>query len=119
MKTAFLCTAASLLLASAAAAQTTSVAGLWQGSLKPAPNAELKAFFELQGAAPALTGTMSVPQQSGKAIALSSVVVRHDSLLLAVEALHGRFAGKLSADGQQAVGTWYQGGAQLPLTLQR
>lgn len=119
MKRTFLCTAASLLLASAAAAQAPSVAGLWQGSLKPAPNAELKAFFELQGTAPALTGTMSVPQQSGKPFPLSSAVVRHDSLLLSIEALHGRFAGQLSADGQQAAGVWYQGGAQLPLTLRR
>ena len=31
--------------------------------------------------------------------------------------LHARFAGRFSADGQQVVGTWYQGGAQLPLTL--
>lgn len=120
MKRTFLCTAASLLLASAAAAQSSpSVAGLWQGSIKPAPTTELKAFFELQGAAPALTGTMSVPQQSNKVLPFSSVVVRHDSLLLAIEPVHGRFAGKLSADGQQVVGVWSQGGAQLPLTLQR
>ena len=119
MKRTFLCTAASLLLASAATAQTPTVAGLWQGSIQVAPTTELTAYFDLQGAAPAFTGTMSVPQQTGKPFALSSIVVRHDSLLLASEVLHGRFAGRLSGDGQQAVGNWFQGGKQLPLTLRR
>ena len=117
MKRPFLCAAASLLLASAAAAQTPTAAGLWQGSLAVAPGTELAIFFDLQGPAPALTGTLRVPQQTDKKIPLSSVVQRHDSLLLASEALRGRFAGKFSADGQQVAGTWYQGGAQLPLTL--
>jgi pimeloyl-ACP methyl ester carboxylesterase len=119
MKRTFLCTATSLLLASAAAAQTPTVAGLWQGSLQVTPTTELTAYFDLQGTAPALTGTMSVPQQTGKPFALSSIVVRHDSLLMASEVLHGRFAGQLSGDGKQAVGTWFQNGKQLPLTLRR
>ncbi|GAA4034587.1 alpha/beta fold hydrolase [Hymenobacter glaciei] len=119
MKRTFFCTAASLLLASAAAAQAPSVAGLWQGGIQVAPTNELKAYFDLKGTAPVLTGSMSVPQQTGKSFPLSSVVVRHDSLLLGAEALRGRFAGKLSADGQQVAGVWYQNGAQLPLTLRR
>ena len=119
MKRTFLCTAAPLLLAATAAAQSPSVAGLWQGGIQVAPTTELTAYFDLKGAAPTLTGTMSVPQQSPKSFPLSSVVVRHDSLLLAAEALHGRFVGKLSADGQQATGVWFQNGAQLPLALRR
>ena len=117
MKRTFLCNAASILLASAAAAQSPTAAGLWQGALAVAPGTELAVFFDLQGQAPALTGTLRVPQQTNQKLPLSSVVQRHDSLLLASQALHGRFAGKFSADGQQVVGTWFQGGAQLPLTL--
>ena len=60
---------------------------------------------------------MKVPQQTTEKLPLSSVVVHHDSLLLGVEVVHSRFAGQFSADGQQIVGTWFQGGAQLPLTL--
>ncbi|MDQ2771641.1 MAG: alpha/beta fold hydrolase, partial [Bacteroidota bacterium] len=118
MKRLFLCTATSLLLASAAAAQTTpTAAGLWQGSLAVAPGKELAVFFDLQGPATALTGTLTVPQQTSQKLPLSSVVLRQDSLLLASQAVHGRFAGKFSADRQQVVGTWYQSGAQLSLTL--
>ena len=119
MKRSFLCTAASLLLATAAAAQAPAVAGMWQGGIQVSPQTELKAFFELKGEAPALSGSMSVPQQTAQSFPLSNVVVRHDSLLLAAQALHGRFAGKLSADGQQAPGVWYQNGAQFPVTLRR
>jgi pimeloyl-ACP methyl ester carboxylesterase len=112
--------AAAALLTSAAAAQTPSApAGLWQGSLKVGPGAELALCLDLQGQAPTLTGTVSVPQQTAKKLPLSSAVVRHDSLLLGVEVVHSRFAGKFSADGQQIAGTWFQGGAQLPLTLRR
>lgn len=121
MKTATLLrTAAAWLLTSAAAAQIpTAPAGLWQGSLKVSPVAELAVFFDLQGQAPTLTGTLKVPQQTTKVLTLSSVVVRHDSLLLGADMLHARFAGQFSSDGQQIAGIWFQGGAQLPLTLRR
>lgn len=119
----FFRTAAALLLTSAAAAQAPTAApipaGLWQGSLQVAPGAELAVFFDLKGQTPALTGTLSVPQQTAKLLPLSSVVLRHDSLLLGAEMLHARFAGKFSADGQQVIGAWFQGGAQLPLVLRR
>jgi hypothetical protein len=122
MRTAtFLRTATALLLTSAASAQvpTAAPAGLWQGSLQVAPGSELAVFFELKGQTPALTGTLSVPQQTSHLLPLSSVVLRHDSLLLGSEMLHARFAGKFSADGQQVAGSWFQSGAQLPLTLRR
>ena len=120
MKRTLLCTAASVLLAAAAAAaQTPTAAGLWQGSLQVAPTTALAVFFNLQGAAPALTGTLRVPQQTDQKLPLNGVVVRHDSLLLEATVLHARFAGKFSADGQQVAGAWYQGGAQLPLVLRR
>jgi pimeloyl-ACP methyl ester carboxylesterase len=122
MRTAtFLRTAAFFLLTSAAAAQvpTPAPAGLWQGSLQVAPDSELNLFFDLKGQTPALTGTLSVPQQTDKLIPLSSVALRNDSLLLNSEMLHARFAGRFSADGQQVAGAWFQGGAQLPLTLRR
>ncbi|UOQ53582.1 alpha/beta hydrolase family protein [Hymenobacter cellulosivorans] len=122
MRTAtFFCTAAALLLTSAAAAQapTPAPAGLWQGNLQAAPGSELVVFFDLKGQSSALSGTLSVPQQTDQLLPLSSVVLRHDSLLLGAERLHARFAGRFSADGQQVAGTWFQGGAQLPLTLRR
>lgn len=109
------------LLATAALAQPAAPApaGLWQGSLKVGPGAELAVFFDLKGQAPALSGTLRVPQQTPRPLPLSSVAMRHDSLLLGATDLHARFAGRFSADGQQVVGTWFQGGGQLPLTLRR
>jgi pimeloyl-ACP methyl ester carboxylesterase len=122
MRTAtFLRTSAALLLTSAAAAQapTPAPAGLWRGSLQVAPGSELNVFFDLKGQNPAFSGTLSVPQQTSQLLPLSSVVLRHDSLLLGSDMLHARFAGRFSADGQQVAGAWFQGGAQLPLTLRR
>ena len=119
MKRTFLCTAASLLLATAASAQTPAATGHWQASIQANPTTELTAYFDLEGTAPALTGAMSVPQQTPKPFPLSSIIVRHDSLLLAVEALHGSFAGRFSADGQQVAGAWVQNGKTFPLTLRR
>ena len=116
-------TATACLLASAAAAQAPALSpaatGLWQGSLQPEPGTELKVFFDLKGPSPAPGNTLSVPQQTDKLLPLSSVVLRPDSMLLRADLLHARFAGKFSADGQQVAGTWFQGGAQLPLTLRR
>jgi pimeloyl-ACP methyl ester carboxylesterase len=117
----FFRTAAALLLASAAAAQapTPAPTGLWQGSLQVAPGSALAVFFELKGQMSALSGTLSVPQQTSQLLPLSSVVLRHDSLLLGSEMLHARFAGKFSADGQRVAGIWFQNETQLPLTLRR
>ena len=116
-------TATACLLASAAAAQapapSPTATGLWQGSLQPEPGTALKLFFDLKGPSPAPGNTLSVPQQTDKLLPLSSVVLRADSLLLGADLLHARFAGKFSADGQQVAGTWFQSGAQLPLTLRR
>ncbi|AMR27589.1 hypothetical protein A0257_11105 [Hymenobacter psoromatis] len=121
MKTAILLrTAAAWLLTSAAAAQTPAApVGLWQGSLKAGAGTELALFFDLKGQAPTLTGTLSAPQQTAKILPLSSVVVRHDSLLLGTDVLHARFAGQFSGDGQQITGTWFQSGRQFPLVLRR
>ena len=119
MNRSIFCTAASLLLASAAAAQTPAATGIWQGGIQVTPTTELIAYFDLQGTTPALTGTISVPQQSTKSFALNRVVVRHDSLLLAADVLRARFAGRFSADGQQVAGTWVQNGTTFPVTLRR
>ncbi|RZK45814.1 MAG: alpha/beta hydrolase, partial [Hymenobacter sp.] len=118
---AFFRTAAAVLLTSAAAAQAPAPApaGLWRGSLQVAPGSELAVFFDLQGQNPSFSGTLSVPQQTDKLLPLSSVVLRHDSLLLRADVLRARFAGRFSADGQQVAGAWFQSGAQLPLTLRR
>lgn len=115
--------AAACLLTSAAAAQAPAPAlapaGQWQGGLEVAPGSELKLFFDLKGQPPALSGVLTVPQQTTKLLPLSSVVLRHDSLLLEAAPLHARFAGRFSADGQQVAGAWFQGGMQLPLVLRR
>ncbi|WP_019948865.1 alpha/beta hydrolase family protein [Hymenobacter aerophilus] len=108
-----------LLLAPAAFAQSTpDAAGSWQGQIT-LPGQSLRVIFDLQGAANQLSGTMAVPQQGATGLPLSSVVVRHDSLLIGADKIGGRFAGRFAADGQQAAGVWSQGGGQFPLTLTR
>ncbi|RSK45035.1 alpha/beta hydrolase family protein [Hymenobacter rigui] len=113
-----LATAAALFIASAANAQTTDLAGLWQGSLS-VQGTNLRTVVALSGNGNTLKGLLSVPQQGLQDLALSSTVVRHDSLLLRADNIQGRFAGRFAADGQSVAGMWYQGGMQLPLTLRR
>ena len=119
MKTLFrFLTAAALLATATAHAQTTDPAGLWQGSLN-VQGTSLRTVVALSGSGASLKGTLSVPQQGLQDMALSSTVVRHDSLLLRADNIQGRFAGHFAADGQSVAGTWSQGGMQLPLTLRR
>ncbi|SDX61701.1 alpha/beta hydrolase family protein [Hymenobacter psychrophilus] len=108
-----------LLLAPAASAQLApNPTGSWQGQIA-LPGQSLRVIFELKGAASQLSGTMAVPQQGATGLPLSAVVVRHDSLLIGADKIGGRFAGRFAPDGQQAVGSWSQGGSQFPLTLTR
>ncbi|TYZ14528.1 alpha/beta fold hydrolase [Hymenobacter lutimineralis] len=108
-----------LLTATAALAQTPSgPAGTWQGSLK-LPSGDLQTVFTLAGTPAALSGTLSVPQQGLKDMAITRVQLRADSLYLTLTPLEARFIGRFSPDQQQVSGLWQQGGAEMPLTLTR
>jgi pimeloyl-ACP methyl ester carboxylesterase len=104
--------------AKAAPAVATSAAldGLWKGQLK-VPGGQLEVIFRLMK----LTGgeyfaSLDVPLQKVSRMTVKAEV-KADSVKLFAEEANSRFAGKLSADGKQLVGTWQQPGYKVPMTL--
>jgi pimeloyl-ACP methyl ester carboxylesterase len=90
---------------------------LWQGSLS-AGGIKLRMVFHLiKGAEGKYTGVADSPDQGAKGLPLSVKTYDKETLRIEMPTIGGSFEGKLSKDGQQAVGTWRQGGNELPLTL--
>jgi dienelactone hydrolase len=115
MKTIFIVT---LALIAARAGRAQSIAGDWQGTLK-IDTVELRLAFHIaETGKGGFTGTMDSIDQAAKGIRLSSITLRNADLKITVDAVHGTYEGKLSADGKSIDGEWSQG-QPLPLRLTR
>ena len=94
--------------------------GLWKGPL-PVPGGAL----ELSVSVVSLTGgayfaALDVPMQRLSRVPVDlQQVPGTDSVRLLVVPLGSRLLGRLSANGQQLRGTWYQPGRQVPVVLHR
>jgi len=91
--------------------------GHWVGSIEgPGIGVEV----DLGRQATAWRGTISIPVQGTKGIPVADLVVKDTSVEFAIKGAPGdpQFKGELSKDGKTIVGTFSQGGASLPLTLQ-
>ncbi|RYD57700.1 MAG: alpha/beta fold hydrolase [Sphingobacteriales bacterium] len=87
--------------------------GDWQGVLK-VPGNELHVVFHIKDS----TATMDVIEQKAKGIAASGVIMKGDSVRINVAKLGAFYAGAIkSAD--LINGSWYQGGAALPMDIER
>ena len=97
------------------------IAGDWQGTLK-AGGHELRLIVHIEkGDGATWKATLASIDQSpdrGATMAADSVTVAGTDVKISVAAIHGSYAGKLSADGTSITGNWTQG-ALLPLDLQR
>lgn len=104
-----------------AASQQNPVAGHWEGAIK-LPNGDLKISVDFTAAADGkLSATITIPQQGAKDLPLSEVGVNNGEVSFALAGVPGdpKFRGKLSTDGQKIEGTFTQGGANLPCSLER
>ena len=102
--------------ASAALADTSRVAGIWQGTLM----GSLRLVFKVSRAPDGThTATMDSPDQGALGIPVTSVVVTGDSVRFAVTSIGGGYHGKFASDQQTLAGEWRQMGAVLPLELKR
>jgi uncharacterized protein len=97
----------------------TGVVGNWQGTLK-ASGAELRLVLHVsEGDGGQLKGTLdSIDQPGANGIPVTSISLEESKLIFTVDAVHGSYDGKLSADGTTVEGTWTQG-QPLPLTFKR
>jgi pimeloyl-ACP methyl ester carboxylesterase len=107
--------AAALLAPSLALAQIpTSIAGDWYGTLDAGPQ-KLPVVFHIQ---PDGSATMESPAQMARALP-ATATLKDGKLRFELQVAPVGFDGALSADGKTLVGAWTQGGASLPLSLNR
>ncbi len=102
------------LLGSALEAQ--NISGNWQGTLQ-AGQQKVRIVFKIALENDKPTATLYVVDQPAPPFA-STITRDGSNVKIAIPAINGNYAGKLSADGNSIVGTWTQGAA-VPLNLAR
>ncbi|MGA8598704.1 MAG: alpha/beta fold hydrolase [Bryobacteraceae bacterium] len=116
MKRILLATVLAALVTCFAYAQ--DIAGDWQGTLKAGPQ-QLRIILHIaKGDKGDWKAMLYSIDQTPDGIPANSFTLQGSSLKFAVDAVHGAYEGKVSADGVSIAGTWTQG-APLPLDFQR
>jgi len=96
------------------------LAGVWEGALEPQPGAKLHLRFNfVKDASGQIVGTLDSVDQGANGLPIGAISRTNDTVKLDLKAIAGGFSGTLSKDGSTLTGTFTQGGADLPLTLQR
>jgi ketosteroid isomerase-like protein len=93
--------------------------GVWEGTLEAGMDRFRIVFNISRGEDGALTATLDSPDQVAEGIPVTALSLDGDSVALEVASVGGRYAGSLSADGTSILGTWSQGPASFPLTLEK
>jgi CubicO group peptidase (beta-lactamase class C family) len=102
-----------------AAAKPSPVDGIWLGSLQ-AGGATLRIQIHVKSdSAGQEYCSLDSLDQGSMGIGCGKVAFAGDDFSFDVPAVIGKYAGKLSADGNTLAGTWSQNGNSLPLTLAR
>ena len=106
-----------LLVTFADAFSQPVLSGHWSGSLTVG-STSLKLIFSITpNGASGYETKMAVPAQMPGQISCDQTTLRTDSLLIAVNAIGGTYAGKLDASRTRTTGIWRQNGKQFPLDL--
>jgi hypothetical protein len=106
------------LFTASATAQSSAVAGDWQGSLQ-ASGVTLHLVLHLKADANGnLGGTLDSIDQGAKGIPITKTELKSGKLTLELDSIHGRFAGTVNTSRSEIAGEWTQLGT-LPLTFQR
>ncbi len=123
MKQFFKLTGAIILLSqiiNQASAQelTFKAQGIWSGQLE-LPTSKLEIIFKIsEDENGILISKMDVPLQGAKDLTVSKTEIKNDSLFLEVAMIMGSFKGAFETD-KKINGIWKQGGAKLPLVLEK
>ncbi len=95
-----------------------SLDGVWLGGLS-VNGMTLRLAFHISKMPNGFAATMDSIDQGAKGIPVTSVVRDGQNVVITMQAIGGGFKGKLNEKGDAIVGTWSQGGSELPLTLKR
>lgn len=108
------------LLPRTVAAQTPEFAGRWEGAVQ-LPGTELKIEVVLSRAGSAWSGTIDIPAQDARDLALGDVKVDGSAVSFTLPAVPGTpaFKGTLAPDGASISGSFTQAGQTFPFKLQR
>lgn len=101
-----------------ARAQAPDAAGTWQGTLQVGKGLRTVLKTTKADAAGYKSVFYSI-DQGGRPIPVSTVSVDGATVRLTIDALDGKYEGKLSPDGSALAGTFTQGGHPLPLNFVR
>ena len=107
---------------SSPAASPTEIAGIWQGTLHiEQANRDLRTEIKIAKAADgSLKATFYSIDQGGQALVASSkTAFENGTLTFTMDAIGGKYEGKMSPDGKTITGTFTQGPNPLPLILAR
>jgi fermentation-respiration switch protein FrsA (DUF1100 family) len=99
-------------------ADAPSIAGTWLGTLNTGAF-NLRIQFHITRGSSGLSATMDSLDQGARGIVVTSVSLDGFTLHMEVASAAAKYEGKLDAAGSTITGTWSQGGASSPLTLNR
>src|SRR5258707_1138926 len=96
-----------------------SLEGNWLGTLSTQPGRLRLALKVTKAADGSLAATLDSLDQGAKNLPVSMIRQNGRTVEFELKAIGGAFEGTLTADGAALVGEWKQGGAILPLELNR
>jgi pimeloyl-ACP methyl ester carboxylesterase len=107
-----------LIVFGLSASHAQNIVGDWQGTLK-AGSAELRLVLHIaKNDDGTFKATLDSVDQGANGIPVTSISLKDSRLNFTVDAVHGSYDGKITADATEISGTWTQG-RPLPLSFKR
>lgn len=108
------------LFSAGVSAQSGSAAGVWSGAIE-VPASPLAIVVRLEASGDGWRGTIDIPAQRAKSVALADVAVSLPAVSFRIPNAPGdpTIRLTLAEDGSRLTGTLTQGGATIPVTLTR
>ena len=103
----------------AEAADTRSIVGDWNGAIATGGGSLRVVVHIARDKNGELSATMDSPDQGATGIPISTITFNQPTLHFEIQKFGAGYDGTLSKDSSEIAGNWKQGGAYLPLTLQR
>lgn len=98
--------------------QAQTIAGDWHGTLEFS-GMKLRLIFHVEGSDGNYSGTMDSPDQGAKGIPVETITLEGQDVEIKLPKLGISFSGVLHDEAQEIKGTFSQGAANIPFTLQR